>query len=300
MSECDFKGAARYHGQNFDALPRTDPTSENLANRNYFWRTYSACRDTVGMNPYYDMIAEDNKPVTVVNGSGDFRVNPLSSDTRVIAAAVADTPWDYYVASTNRETKKEVISAVEGTPETFAFGTAASIAEDAWDDLAINDIAGAIRSRIRNGAENTTGVFDWGIPYEDLWFDDADIGNGLHDDQERLFDVDLGGNCLLHGVDRKFLFSYWRECFQNRQQLFLIFLRAEPLTVGGAGGDSLAPAQLGARGVALVWRDPAPPKSVNGGTRARRNAISTEQAWREQMENCPPHRTRVLFYHQFD
>ena len=37
----------------------------------------------------------------------------------------------------------------------------------------------------------------------------------------------------LYGVDRKFLYSYWRECFQNRQQLFLVFVRAEPLSVEG-------------------------------------------------------------------
>ena len=106
----------------------------------------------------------------------------------------------------------------------------------------------------------------------------------------------------LHSVDRKFLFSFWRECFQNRQQLFLVFLRAEPLTVGGSTGDALANSQLGARGVALVWRDPAPP-TVTGGKKATRNSrmsLTSPAAWRTQNENTGPHRTRVLFYHQFD
>ena len=39
----------------------------------------------------------------------------------------------------------------------------------------------------------------------------------------------------LHDVDRMFLHSYWRDCFANKQQLFLIFVRAESTALGGAG-----------------------------------------------------------------
>ena len=299
MSECEFKGIGRYHGRN-DFDQRTGPTSDGLANRSYFWRTYSGYRDLAGVNPYYDLMAEDGKPVEIVNGSGDFRVNPLSSDPRVLSAAVFDTPWDYYVASTNRRTNK-AISSVEGSPESYAFGTAASISADRWDEKMVNAIASRMRDSFYDGARTSGALFDWGIPYENLWTNRSDDGNGTGDDQQRLFNVDLGSGHPLHGVDRKFLFSYWRECFQNRQQLFLIFLRAEPLTVGGAGGDSLANSQLGARGVALVWRDPAPPKPTSGSMKRKgRGSITTQQDWRTQMETQPPHRTRVLFYHQFD
>ena len=79
---------------------------------------------------------------------------------------------------------------------------------------------------------------------------------------------------VLSDCDRKFLYGYWRECFAPLQQLFLIFVRAEPLMMGGS--DSMPP-QLGARAVALVWRDPY-------GTG----------------DNTKPHRTRVLFYRQFE
>jgi hypothetical protein len=117
----------------------------------------------------------------------------------------------------------------------------------------------------------------------------------MGDNQLTLFGVELDNP--LHGVDRKFLYSFWRECFQNRQQLFLVFIRAEPPTIGGADSGSQATSQLGARGVALVWRDPAPPKR---GSRPERTALTTRENWRQYYQTCSPHRTRVLFYHQFD
>ena len=88
--------------------------------------------------------------------------------------------------------------------------------------------------------------------------------------------IDLG-NARLYKADREFLYGFWRECFAVRQQLFLVFVRAEPLMMGGAAVGATPP-QLGGRAVALVWRDPNP--VGNTGT------------------DCPgyPHRTRVLFY----
>jgi hypothetical protein len=92
----------------------------------------------------------------------------------------------------------------------------------------------------------------------------------------------LSGNTDdLYGVDRKFLYGFWHDAFANRQQLFLIFVRAEPMMMGG-GAVGQTPPSLGARAVALVWRDPEIPKPVSG------SAIDT------------PHRTRILFYRQFD
>ena len=113
-------------------------------------------------------------------------------------------------------------------------------------------------------------------------------------------------------VDRKFLYGYLRGCFANTAQLFLVFVRAET-TAGGAVG-------AGARAVALGWRDPAPPKDgagnykkSDGGSEnpqyGKDNAQKylrpvtsngPEESWRFQRRDYPPHRTRVLFYHQFD
>ena len=86
--------------------------------------------------------------------------------------------------------------------------------------------------------------------------------------------VNFSGTDELYDVDRKFLYGYWRDCLAPRQQLFLVFVRAEPAMMGGGGRT---PPQLGARAVALVWRDPY-------GTG----------------DSLKPHRTRILFYRQFD
>lgn len=95
----------------------------------------------------------------------------------------------------------------------------------------------------------------------------------------------------LHSVDRKFLYSYWRDCFANNQQLFLIFVRAESSALGGPGEGT--PGQLGGRAVALVWRDPN-----WAGTEGKDRDLETQNM--ENVNRQQPHRTRVLFYHQFD
>ena len=89
----------------------------------------------------------------------------------------------------------------------------------------------------------------------------------------------------LESVDRRFLHSFWRGCFSNRQQLFLVFVRAESTALGGSGEGQIPP-QQGGRAVALVWRDPETP---NGGN----DTAQMGSGYR-------PHQTRVLFYHQFD
>ena len=99
-------------------------------------------------------------------------------------------------------------------------------------------------------------------------------------------------------VDRMFLHSYWRDCFANRQQLFLIFVRAESTALGGAGEGT--PAQQGGRAVALVWRDPAAPASENvmEGEGQSPNDIKNVEGKRTLPRH--PHKMRILFYRQFD
>jgi len=301
LSSCDFKDIDRYDGANFEnrmsvtAKFANNPQPNSTDYRCRFWKTYSSysSESLAGGNPYYDL--RNGGQVSVVNGTGGFRVNPLSPDMRVLSAALFDTPWDYYVASTNTRTNK-IISEAESQPEDYAFGFYSTLPGDKWNEGAVTQIARAICEGTRSDAIDWMQKpgrrmypFDWSGYYEDLWAYHAD------EDVEYLFGQKLGNNCKLHDVDRKFLFSFWRDCFQNRQQLFLIFLRAEPLAAG-AGGVSNA--QLGARGVALVWRDPAPPKSNQ--TRKARGEITDRQDWLDQLKNCPPHRTRVLFYHQFE
>jgi hypothetical protein len=57
-----------------------------------------------------------------------------------------------------------------------------------------------------------------------------------------------------------------------------VFVRAEPLMLGGGTADQMPP-QLGARAVALVWRSPSTSGSTTSGY---------------------PHRTRILFYRPLD
>ncbi len=92
----------------------------------------------------------------------------------------------------------------------------------------------------------------------------------------------------LHDVDRKFLHSFWRDCFGNRQQLFLIFVRAESTALGGTGEGT--PAQQGGRAVALVWRDPVAPEQID----------VQEREDNQYQRIRHPHKMRVLFYRQLD
>jgi len=98
----------------------------------------------------------------------------------------------------------------------------------------------------------------------------------------------------LYDIDRMFLHSYWRDCFANRQQLFLIFVRAESTALGGTGEGT--PAQQGGRAVALVWRDPVAPVSRDGDVIAESDSQGAS-AYRKERH---PHKMRVLFYRQFD
>ena len=117
-----------------------------------------------------------------------------------------------------------------------------------------------------------SGNAGWKSVWNDLgWYND---GEG-----EFLGVKTTGNTDEMWDADRKFLYGFWRDCFDAKQQLFLIFVRAEPLLLGGGTADQLPP-QLGARAVALVWRDPA---TATSGT-----------------ENGYPHRTRLLFYKPLD
>ena len=280
--ECDFKGLTRYHGRN-DFSGREPGNKNGFANYERFWRTYTATsiESGDGFDPIYNL-KNNGMPYEIVSGMGDFRVNPFSPDTRVLMAALKDTPFDWFVASTNDT--NPTIGRKPKDRAAWAFCEESSVARLNDDEL--EDIAAKMcydfGERARNGNAN------WEQAFEGLdWY-----SGGRGDNQKSLFGLDDFEEPL-HGVDRKYLFSFWRECFQNRQQLFLVFIRAEPLTVGGSGSRSIGNSQLGARGVALVWRDPKPPAVAN---RLDRTAVQQNTDERR----LAPHRTRVLFYHQFD
>ena len=223
------------------------------------WRTYG-CFGDLG-----DDEVDNLRLVSPVKG---FRVNPFTDDEIVRLAPFLNTPYDWWAAGTNlSDTVKQGMIDRNGktsSPEVslkYSFGARGVEAKVEFKYM--EELAKKISSELRSGGSdwyNTWKKLDW-------------IGGG----DTSICGVDL--HRTLHDVDRKYLCSYWRKCYANAQQLFIVFFRAEPVVLGGASGDGNTPAQLGARGVAVVWREPTRPNGVNDDV---------------------PHRMRVLFYRQFD
>jgi hypothetical protein len=184
-------------------------------------------------------------------------------------AALANTPIDWWAASTNdvddlSGIKQNQLSDLQ-TANKFAFSDMSG-AQVPVDYKELAGVADRIKDAVRGNPTRS-----WETAFDDLDWDS--------DKLDELIGQKLTG-VTLHSVDKKYLHGFWRECFGVRQQLFLVFVRAEPMMMGGdAKGQT--PPQLGARAMALVWRDPTPT--------------------REDASGQPrPHSTRVLFYRQFD
>ena len=291
-----------YHGQALTTRMTAAAAVQNFERGiSFLWRTYTAYDNGDGYDPIY-ALQYNGKGIRIHSGGNGFRLNPYSDDDRVLFAALVGTPFDYYVASTNDDSQVKSSQCrnidLNSMMNTFSFGRS-SLAE--LKDEEIEAIGDAIRDTFQGAAEAGNG--NWEGAWENLmdrgeWQDAA-----LKCDENNKFLGETLG-ATLHGVDRKFLASFWRECFANRQQLFLVFVRAEPTSVGGGAADAMSSAQLGGRAVALVWRDPSVP-SKNIDQRKPRSDFrslsdSTKEDFRRMKKDCPPHRTRILFYHQFD
>lgn len=237
-------------------------------------------------------------------------VNPYTDNRAVMMAALANTPVDYWAAARNMQkdcvlrqkedgklyntADDEIDTAKEALKRAFC-----TQSEDEGDKLQCQDLmsfADLIMEQMRTGTlklmNGNMGTSGWNPAnaWEEVW-DGLPwklVDNG--DSPSTFLGVDLKGNVALHSVDRKFLRSYWRDCFANNQQLFLIFVRAESNALGGPGEGT--PAQQGGRAVALVWRNPAA-TDQEGRTYDAQNQYNTSGERK-------PHQTRVLFYHQFD
>ena len=234
-------------------------------NADLMWHTY----DPVGE----DRVAFENFPFT--NEGTGMKVNPYSDSTNVLMAAFANTPISWRYAHTNYEFStelKQYQKDAAGFNQKYAWNSYSSGAGFAWNDL--EKVAGRFMRFVRDER-------NWKTAWNKMeWYDlcrDGQVfpaGGGAGTDMQMSDETDE-----LWDADRKFLYGFWRDCFDAKQQLFLIFVRAEPLLLGGGTADQLPP-QLGARAVALVWRDPS---TSSTGT-----------------SNGYPHRTRVLFYRPLD
>ncbi len=293
-----------------------------MNNFKYLWRTYDP-RD------FYSRAAQARIGRSV---QGEQLVNPHTDNLGVLMAALANTPYDYWAAAAGvNDTTCQLFKDLGNQNATgftrfsdaqeFTFSGRNSGSKITYQQLVqiaktimgamgganlqsgdaalqtVRDVFGStpIAKIIKEDIRNSNGAVRpsnaWQIIWDKLWNELA--FNSVDPNDQGSFEELLGVPLdePLHYVDRKFLYSYWRDCFANNQQLFLIFVRAESSALGGPGEGT--PAQLGGRAVALVWRDPD--WSDNDGKERDKQTGNQGGANRSQ-----PHRTRVLFYHQFD
>ena len=246
---------------------KTIGSKADALNREFMWKTY----DPLGR--YVDD-GDDFESLDIISDGGGFKVNPYSDSTNVLMAAFANTPHDWRCAYYDNKEINNLSMMAADYNRKYAWNEFSSGAKIRWTDLE------AVAGKFMNAMPNDEFTSDDAAfaPWKDALF------NIFHDNLSNdrvnfnLCGINLQDDDVFN-TDRKFLYGFWHECFSSRQQLFLIFVRAEPVMMGG-GAIGQTPPQLGARAVALVWRDPA----------AKNNDANS----------VAPHRTRILFYRQFE
>lgn len=173
------------------------------------------------------------------------RVNPLSDMPEVLEAAIWATPLDYWYASSNATVAVKKDETFNKSPMHFSNNMPSWEAfRDAWSD-AVFKANGSVNSAWRNSIADYYGNANF---LE--WHSSTDT--------RRIFNS-LTLNQPMHEIDRKMLFSFSLDSFSDRQQLFLLFIRAESTVPAfGSGADGGMKSLAGGRAVALVWRDPYP------------------------------------------
>ncbi len=213
------------------------------------------------------------------------RVNPYSDNMEVIRAVFSNTPLDWKRASTNNMEYASPLGDCAGSVFKGDLSFSEFSEKYVWSEGNTQESNAQIK---REEVENFTEAFITQMKKNSMTWDDL-LADMLDDSQpDQLADKYIKQlkptrssqltNAKLYKSDRDFLYGYWRDCFAVRQQLYLIFVRAEPLMLGGESAGATPP-QLGGRAVALVWRDPTAVGNQDGAT-------------------CPgyPHPTRILFY----
>lgn len=250
---------------------REQAVNHELMDRGGRWNEYDPIdRDYL----LFDDLARNHWPST---GRG-FKIHPYSDSTNVVAAAIANSPSEWKYASTNAQSVAGKELKGMDAPEfnkKYAFSQYSQDTVLRWEHVAA--IAGTFSREARDAAAKGE---DW---RDRLWRSENDGGLWRNSSEEPIAGVNLsdgrGKSDPLFEVDRKFLHGYWRDCFAVQQQLYLVFVRAEPMMTSSEDINRIPP-QHTARAVALVWRDPARLPGAN--------------------EDFAPHATRVLFYKQFE
>ena len=280
---------------------------QDILNNVCAWRTYPVDRD------FYEDCARPGIGIGR-NYDGIQAVNPYSDDEAVLMAAFAETPCDYWTTgrivagADSKETLSEEFQkivtqmgdnnqtsgdAIKGAEECLKYAFCKKN-DDSSSRMESKDVKAIMQSFAQ--AFSAGGGRPWEEVYDAMpWFEGLDPTN---DDSFKNFMGVKLDNCPLFSIDRKFLYSYWRDCFANKQQLFLIFVRAESTALGGPGEGT--PSQQGGRAVALVWREPVAYDVDNHSDTLSDNHLNLTMMQEESVRRRRPHRMRVLFYHQFD
>lgn len=289
--------AVRQAANGYDGRQRA--SAQEIANKACAWATYD-------MN--FEMYEAFNQMGIGRSTSNECLVNPYTPERDILMAALANTPCDYWAAGVALDEENELKSRL-GDKELPKIKTATEGLKYAFSEnksqngqariryTELENIAGVIQSAFRNEGflqegKGKVGTRQTSDAWKYIW--DQKL-NWWPDRNNPDFYQFLGTKLEepLYGIDRKFLNSYWRDCFGNQQQLFLIFVRAESSAIGGPGEGT--PAQKGARAVALVWRNPVATSDTSTGPDGRQGDQMT--GW---VDDRRPHQTRILFYHQFD
>ena len=295
--------------------PGASPTAkyadrpENILNKACAWRTYPVDRN------FYEDCAEVG---IGRNSDGIQTVNPYSDNETILLAAFANTPCDYWTTGrivAGAKNRKEELDddfdqivtrmgdknqtsgdAIKDAKECVKYSFCKENTESSsrMELKEANAIMRHVSAAIRAGAPAKS----WEQAYDELFDGELAVLDPRDDNKAKNFMGVTLNSCPLFSIDRKFLYSYWRDCFANKQQLFLIFVRAESTALGGPGEGT--PSQQGGRAVALVWREPVAydDGSSPNGTYSDNRASQSQRT--EFHTGRRPHRMRVLFYHQFD
>ncbi|MBR4475911.1 MAG: hypothetical protein IKO87_00005, partial [Kiritimatiellae bacterium] len=173
----------------------------DCTNGSLMWNTYRCYRNG-------SLARHDFEDIGLVLNDCSFRVNPCSQSVDALMAAFANTPYDWWAASTNNDEIANLDSASAFNSK-YAFCDMNASAGVAWEDLE------KIATNFRDAVRVKKG--DWEAAFDSLdWIgDDSDFCGADSADLQKL-----------STADRKFLYGFWRDSFANRQQLFLIFVRA--------------------------------------------------------------------------
>lgn len=299
-------------GLGYDGVVRANVN--DVLHNDLMWRTYRSNAFAFNDSDLVDVGSiddPDNGGIPFDDAENGLRVNPYTDITNVMLGAFANMPRDWWAASTNYNADGKNYMNGAAFKKDYLF-------EWSYEYQDVYKMAaywmGAFRRLDNQEAREKLHQSDaWQDVFEDAWnwyegrvnyaipnVSTADIEGILQDD--------------MTFADRKFFYGYLKGCFANRAQLFLVFVRAESAAGGGGAGS-------GGRAVALVWRDPRAPmeaasgqyKKASGGSETPQygkdnaskylnvnNNVGAEEAWRMNQRDYPPHKMRVLFYHQLD